>query len=45
MNVEGCEKSLAVALQNGERRVDSGDSAGKPVWLSWEPDAAVLLSR
>jgi spermidine/putrescine ABC transporter ATP-binding subunit len=45
VNVEGCEKPLAVALQNGERRVDGGDPVGKPVWLSWEPDAAVLLSR
>jgi spermidine/putrescine ABC transporter ATP-binding subunit len=43
VNVEGCEKPLAVALQNGERRVDGGDPVGKPVWLSWEPDAAVLL--
>jgi spermidine/putrescine ABC transporter ATP-binding subunit len=45
VNVEGCEKPLAVALQNGERRIDGGDPVGKPVWLSWEPDAAVLLSR
>ncbi len=43
VNVEGCEKPLAVALQNGERRIDGGDPVGKPVWLSWEPDAAVLL--
>ena len=43
VNVEGCEKPLAVALQNGERRVDGGDPVGRPVWLSWEPDAAVLL--
>ena len=43
VDVEGCEKRLAVALQNGERRVDGGDPVGKPVWLSWEPDAAVLL--
>ena len=43
VNVEGCGKPLAVALQNGERRIDSGDPVGKPVWLSWEPDAAVLL--
>jgi spermidine/putrescine ABC transporter ATP-binding subunit len=43
VNVEGCAKPLAVALQNGERRVDGADPVGKPVWLSWEPDAAVLL--
>jgi spermidine/putrescine ABC transporter ATP-binding subunit len=43
VNVEGCEKPLAVALQNGERRVDGTDPVGKPVWLSWEPHAAVLL--
>src|SRR5690349_19924716 len=43
VNVEGCGKPLAVALQNGERRIDNGDPVGKPVWLSWEPDAAVLL--
>jgi spermidine/putrescine ABC transporter ATP-binding subunit len=45
VDVEGCEKPLAVALQNGERRIDGGDPVGKAVWLSWEPDAAVLLSR
>ena len=43
VNVEGCEKPLAVALQNGERRIDGGDPVGRPVWLSWDPDAAVLL--
>jgi spermidine/putrescine ABC transporter ATP-binding subunit len=43
VNVEGCEKPLAVALQNGERRVDGADPVGKPVWLTWEADAAVLL--
>ena len=43
VNVEGCEKPLAVALQNGERRVDGADPVGKPVWLTWDPDAAVLL--
>jgi spermidine/putrescine ABC transporter ATP-binding subunit len=45
VDVEGCEKRLAVALQNGERRVDGGDPVGKAVWLTWEPDAAVLLPR
>jgi hypothetical protein len=45
VDVEGCEKPLAVALQNGERRIDGGDPVGKPVWVSWEPDAAVLLSK
>ncbi|WP_119302047.1 ABC transporter ATP-binding protein [Dongia deserti] len=43
VDVEGCEKPLAVALQNGERRLDGSDLVGKPVWLSWEPDSAVLL--
>jgi spermidine/putrescine ABC transporter ATP-binding subunit len=43
VSVEGCEKPLAVALQNAERRIDGADPVGKPVWLSWEPDAAVLL--
>ena len=43
VNVEGCEKPLAVALQNGERRLDGADPLGKAVWLTWEPDAAVLL--
>ena len=43
IDVAGCEKPLAVALQNGERRVDGSDPVGRPVWLSWEPDAAVLL--
>ncbi len=41
--VESCERPLAVALQNGERRVDGADPVGRPVWLTWEPDAAVLL--
>jgi spermidine/putrescine ABC transporter ATP-binding subunit len=43
VSVQGCEKPLAVALQNAERRIDGADPVGKPVWLSWEPDAAVLL--
>ncbi len=43
VSVEGCEKPLAVALQNAERRIDGADPVGKPVWLSWEPNAAVLL--
>jgi spermidine/putrescine ABC transporter ATP-binding subunit len=43
VHVQGCEKPLAVALQNGERRVDGTDPVGKPVWLTWEPNAAVLL--
>ena len=43
VHVEGCDKPLAVALQNAERRVDGADPVGKPVWLTWEPDAAVLL--
>jgi ABC-type Fe3+/spermidine/putrescine transport system ATPase subunit len=43
VNVDGCEKPLAVALQNDERRLDGGDPVGRPVWLSWNPDSAVLL--
>ena len=43
VDVQGCEKPLAVALQNDERRLDIGDPVGRPVWLSWTPDAAVLL--
>ncbi len=43
VTVDGCEKPLAVALQNDERRMDNGDPVGRPVWLSWNPDSAVLL--
>lgn len=43
VDVEDCEKPLAVALQNGERRVDSADPVGMSVWLTSDPDAAVLL--
>jgi spermidine/putrescine ABC transporter ATP-binding subunit len=42
--VPGCDKPLTVSLQNDERQLNSGDPAGRPVWLSWAPEAAVLLS-
>jgi spermidine/putrescine ABC transporter ATP-binding subunit len=37
-------KHIAVARQNRERNGQTTDMVGKEVWLSWRPEASVLLS-
>ena len=43
--VDGLAKPLAVARQNAERSLDDSSAIGRPVWVSWPADAAVLLTR
>jgi len=43
VGVAGLKRSIAVALQNAERAAERGDLCGRPVWLTWPTEAAVLL--
>ncbi|MEZ5925537.1 MAG: ABC transporter ATP-binding protein [Hyphomicrobiaceae bacterium] len=41
----GLAKPVAVAYQNRDREMRDGSSIGRPVWLTFPPEAAVLLTH
>jgi ABC-type Fe3+/spermidine/putrescine transport system ATPase subunit len=45
VEVPGLSRRIAVALQNAARSLDNSASTGQPVWLTWEPGSAVLLTE
>jgi ABC-type Fe3+/spermidine/putrescine transport system ATPase subunit len=45
VRVDGLERLIAVAHQNVDRSLDDPSAVGRPVWLSWAPEAAILLSE
>jgi spermidine/putrescine ABC transporter ATP-binding subunit len=44
VEVPGLEKLIAVARQNVDRQLTESDVVGEAVWLSWKPEAAILLT-
>jgi spermidine/putrescine ABC transporter ATP-binding subunit len=45
VNVQGADRLIAVAHQNVARGLSGDDTVGRPVWLSWRPEAAILLTE
>jgi len=45
VSVPGAERLIAVAHQNVARSLAEEDAVGRPVWLSWRPEAAILLTE
>jgi spermidine/putrescine ABC transporter ATP-binding subunit len=45
VRVSGVDRLIAVAHQNVDRSLNDPSTVGKPVWLSWAPEAAILLSE
>jgi spermidine/putrescine ABC transporter ATP-binding subunit len=43
--VQGSDRPIAVAHQNVDRSLDDVETIGRPVWLTWPAEAAVLLTR
>jgi len=43
--VQGSDRPIAVAHQNIDRSLDDVEAIGRPVWLTWPVEAAVLLTR
>jgi spermidine/putrescine ABC transporter ATP-binding subunit len=45
VTVDGVGEPVAVAMQKSDRLLDDASSIGRPVWISWAADAAVLLTE
>jgi spermidine/putrescine ABC transporter ATP-binding subunit len=45
VRVGGVDRLIAVAYQNVDRTLENSNLAGISVWLSWPPEAAILLSE
>jgi ABC-type Fe3+/spermidine/putrescine transport system ATPase subunit len=45
VSVGGVDRLIAVAHQNVERNIDDPSAVGRSVWLSWAPEAAILLTE
>ena len=45
VSVSGIDRLIAVAHQNVARSLNDPSTVGKSVWLSWAPEAAILLSE
>jgi ABC-type Fe3+/spermidine/putrescine transport system ATPase subunit len=43
--VPGSDRPIAVAYQNVERSLDDVEAIGRPVWLTFPAEAAVVLTR
>jgi len=43
--VPGSDRPIAVAHQNVDRSLDDVQAIGRPVWLTWPAEAAVLLTH
>jgi spermidine/putrescine ABC transporter ATP-binding subunit len=44
VRVSGVDRLIAVARQNAERSLDDPSAIGKDVWISFAPEAAILLT-
>jgi spermidine/putrescine ABC transporter ATP-binding subunit len=44
VRVSGIDRLIAVARQNAERSLDDPTAIGKDVWISFPPEAAILLT-
>jgi spermidine/putrescine ABC transporter ATP-binding subunit len=44
VRVSGIDRLIAVARQNAERSLDDPSAIGKTVWISFPPEAAILLT-
>jgi spermidine/putrescine ABC transporter ATP-binding subunit len=45
VTVDGLATPVAVAMQKSDRSLDDTSSIGRPVWLNWSNNAAVLLNE
>jgi spermidine/putrescine ABC transporter ATP-binding subunit len=45
VSVPGAERLVAAAHQNAAPSRTGDDAVGRPVWLSWRPEAAILLTE
>jgi spermidine/putrescine ABC transporter ATP-binding subunit len=45
ISVQGSDRPIAVAHQNVDRSLDDVEAIGRPVWLTFPAEAAVLLTR
>ena len=45
VRVSGVDRLIAVARQNAERSLEDPSAIGKEVWISWAPEAAILLTE
>jgi spermidine/putrescine ABC transporter ATP-binding subunit len=45
ISVQGSDRPIAVAHQNIDRSLDDVEAIGRPVWLTFPAEAAVLLTR
>jgi spermidine/putrescine ABC transporter ATP-binding subunit len=45
VTVPGTERLVAVAHQNVAQSLAEEDAVGRSVWLSWRPEAAILLTK
>ncbi|MGH8733045.1 MAG: ABC transporter ATP-binding protein, partial [Burkholderiales bacterium] len=45
VRVSGVDRPIAVARQNAERSLEDPNALGKDVWISWAPEAAILLTE
>jgi spermidine/putrescine ABC transporter ATP-binding subunit len=45
VRVSGVDRLIAVARQNAERSLDDPSAIGKDVWISFAPEAAILLTE
>jgi spermidine/putrescine ABC transporter ATP-binding subunit len=45
VSVPGAKRLIAVAHQNAVRSLKESDAVGQPVWLSWAPESAILLTE
>jgi ABC-type Fe3+/spermidine/putrescine transport system ATPase subunit len=43
--IPGSDRPIAVAYQNVDRSLDGVEAIGRPVWLTWPAESAVLLTR
>jgi ABC-type Fe3+/spermidine/putrescine transport system ATPase subunit len=45
VRVSGVDRLIAVARQNAERSLADPSAIGSEVWISWAPEAAILLTE
>ena len=45
VSVPGADRLVTVAHQNVARSLGEPSEVGRPVWLSWRPEVAILLSE
>jgi ABC-type Fe3+/spermidine/putrescine transport system ATPase subunit len=45
IRVPGCDTPIAISSQNSLMNQPNGIGEGRPVWMTWTPDALILLER